>query len=150
MERYSYPETLYEAPKIPDYSSFAKRKNLSSSNLRRYFMIMKRWKVEPKDARMLLGGITSQRFMQLSANSEGRILSQDQLLRVTIIIAIDSALHKLLSGGQANNWVKTQSGERRFRGRTPLGDMVDGGILTMWEIHRQLEALASERSEVEK
>jgi len=150
MERNSYPETLYKAPKIPDFSSFAERKSLSGPILRRYFMIMKGWKVGPKDSRMLLGGITSQRFKQLSENPEGRILNRDQLLRVTTIIAIDDSLDELLPRRHANKWVNTQSTEWRFRGRTPLSDMVDGGILTLWEIRRKLETLASERSQAEK
>jgi hypothetical protein len=29
MEKYSYPETLYKPPRIPDYSAFAERKRLS-------------------------------------------------------------------------------------------------------------------------
>ena len=113
-------------------------------------MIMKGWKVGPKDSRMLLGGITSQRFKQLSENPEGRILNRDQLLRVTTIIAIDDSLDELLPRRHANKWVNTQSTEWRFRGRTPLSDMVDGGILTLWEIRRKLETLASERSQAEK
>lgn len=150
MERYLYPETLYKAPKIPDYSSFAERKRLSSPSLRRFFKIMKKWKVGPKDAR-LLGGITSQRFKQLSANPEGRILNRDQLLRVTTIIAIDDSLHKLLPRRQADKWVQTPNRDWRFRsGRTPLSDMVDGGILTLWELCRLLEARASESSEAER
>jgi hypothetical protein len=150
MERYSYPETLYKAPKIADYSSFAERKRLSSPSLRQFFKIMKKWKVGPKDAR-LLSGIPSQRFKQLSANPEGRILNRDQLLRVTTIIAIDDLLHKLLPSRQADQWVQTPGRDWRFRGgRTPLSDVVDGGILTLCEFRRQLEARASESSEAKR
>jgi hypothetical protein len=65
LQRYSYPETLDKAKKIPDYSSFTERKCLSGPSLRRFFRVMQKWKVGPKDARLLLGGITSQRFSQL-------------------------------------------------------------------------------------
>jgi hypothetical protein len=147
MERYSYPETLYKAPRIPDYSSFGERKRLSGPSLRGFFKIMKRWKVGPKDSRILLGGITSQRFKQLSEKSEGRILNRDQLLRVTTIITIDDLLRRLLLRSYADKWVQTPSQDGRFRGRTPLSDMLDGGILTLWAILRQLEALASKNNE---
>lgn len=149
MESYTYPETLYKAPRIPDYSSFAERKRLSGPSLWRFFKIMKRWTVGPKDARLLLGEITSRRYQQLSAWPDGRILKQDQLLRVTTIIAIDDSLHKLLPRRQANKWVQTPSRDWRFRGRTPLGDMIDGGILTLWELRQQLEARAAESSAAE-
>jgi len=147
MERNSYPETLYKAPKIPDYSSFGERKRLSSPSLRQFFKIMKRWKVRPKDSRMLLGGITSQRFKQLSLKPEGRILSRDQLLRVTTMIAIDDSLRNLLPHGLVNKWVQTSSRDWRFCGRTPLSAMVDGGIPTLWQIHKQLQARASDSNE---
>jgi len=150
MERNSYPETLYKAPKIPDYSSFGERKRLSSPSLRQFFKIMKRWKVRPKDSRMLLGGITSQRFKQLSLKPGGRILSRDQLFRVTTIIAIHDSLRNLLPHGQANKWVQTSSRDRRFCGRTPLCAMVDGGILTLWELRRQLEARSTDSNETER
>jgi hypothetical protein len=91
---------------------------------------------------LLLGGISSQRFKQLSARPEGRILNQDQLLRVTSIIAIYESLLMNISRRQADKWVKTPSGYWRFRGRTPLSDMVEGGILALWELRRLLEARA--------
>jgi hypothetical protein len=111
---------------------------------------MKKWRAGPKDARLLLGGITSQRFKQLSASPEGRILKKDQLLRVTNIIAIDDSLHKLLPRRQADKWVQTPSRDWMFRGRTPLNDMVDGRILILWELRQQLEARASESGEAER
>jgi hypothetical protein len=150
MERYSYPETLYKAPKIPDFSFFVERKRLSGPSLRRFFWTMKKWRVGPKDAPLLLAGITCQRFKQLSTRPEGRILKQDQLLRVTSIIAIDDALYKLLPRRQADKWVQMPSRDWRFRGRTPLSDMVDVGILTLWELRDQLEARASESGEAER
>lgn len=148
MGKYSYPEKPYMVPKIPNYSSFAERKRLSGPSLRRFFKIMKKWRVGPKDVRLLLGGITTQRFKQLSARPERRILKQDQLLRVTTIIAIDDSLHKFLPRRQADKWVRTPSQDWRFRGgRTPLSDMLDGGILTLWEFRRQMEEQTSESSE---
>jgi hypothetical protein len=80
MGKYSYPIKPYKVPKIPNCSSFAERKRLSGPSLRRFFKIMKKWRVGPKDVRLLLGGITSQRFKQLSARPERRVLKQDQLL----------------------------------------------------------------------
>jgi hypothetical protein len=150
MERYSYPKSFYKAPKVPDYSSLGERKRLSCPSLRQFFKIMKRWMVGTKDSRILLGGISSQRFKQLSLTQEGRILSRDQLLRVTTIIAIDDSLRNLLPRGQANQWVQTSSRDWNFCGRTPLNAMVDGGILTLWELRWQLQDRASVSNETER
>ena len=92
---------------------------------------MQKWKVDTKDVRFLLGGITSRRFRQLSTRPKGRILNQDQLLRATNVIAIDQSLHKLLPRRQADKWVQTPN--RQFCGGTPLCNMVGGGALTLWE-----------------
>jgi hypothetical protein len=40
---------------------------------------------------------------QLSVRPDGRVLKQDQLLRVTSIFAIDDSLHKLLPRRQVEN-----------------------------------------------
>jgi len=147
---YSHPATLYQAPKIPNFSFFTERKRLSGPSLRRFFKIMEKWKAGPIDAQLLLGGITSQRFKQLSSRPEGRILKQDQLLRVTSVIAIYQSLHKLLSRKQADKWVQTPHGLWIFHGRTPLSYMVDGGILSLWELRLLLEARVSGSSETER
>lgn len=112
MEELSYPTTRYQSPNVPDYSSIAERRRLTGPALRRFFKIMQSWKVDTKDARFLLGGITSQRFKQLATRPEGRILNQDQLLRATSVIAIDQSLHKLLPRRQADKWIRTP--DRQF------------------------------------
>jgi hypothetical protein len=148
LKETSYPTTNYQPPEIPDHSSIAERKRLSGPTLRRFFRIMQKWKVDPKDARLLLGGITSRRFQQLSTRPEGRILNQDQLLRATSVIAIDHALHKLLSRRQADQWA--QAPNMRFRGGTPLYNMIKDGPLTLWACRQSLEKLVSESQKAEK
>jgi hypothetical protein len=142
MAKTSYGTARYQSLEIPDYSSIAERRRLSGPALRRFFMIMRHWKVDTRDARLLLGGINSRRFKLLSTRPEGRILNQDQLLRATSVVAIDQSLHKLLSWRQADKWMKTP--DRRFRGGTPLFNMVEGGVLTLWEWCQSLDSQVSE------
>ena len=148
MEKASFPTTRYQPPEIPDYSSIAVRRRLSGPTLRRFFKIMRKWKVDTKDTRLLLGGITSSRFKLLSTRPKGRILNQDQLLRATSVIAIDRSLHKLLPRRQADKWVQTPN--RRFRGGTPLYNMVEGGVLTLWECLQSLDKQESESRAAER
>jgi len=86
----------------------------------------------------------------LTLNPEGRILNSDQLLRVTTIVAIDESLRTLLPRGHAKKWAQTPSQGWRHCGKTPLSVMVDGGILTLWEIRRQLESRAFNNNETER
>lgn len=101
-----------------------------------------------KYARLLLGGITSRRFKQLSTRPEGRILKQDQLLRAINVIAIAPSLHKLLPRRQADKWVQTPN--RQFCGGTPLYNMVGGGALTLWEWRQSLDEQVSESRAAER
>jgi hypothetical protein len=144
-EKFVYPATLYQTPAIPDFSSFADRKRLSGSDLRMFFRIMARWKVGLKETRLLLGGISSRYYKQLKARQEGRILNQDQLLRVICIIGVDKALHILLDRKQADRWVKTPSKEKKFCGTTPLSNMIQRHIPAIWELSRLLETRAAEK-----
>jgi hypothetical protein len=142
LEKTSYASTRHQRPEIPDYSSIAVRRRLSGPTLRRFFKIMRKWEIDTRDARLLLGGITSRRFKLMSTRPEGRILNQDQLLRATSVVAIDQSLHKLLPFRQADKWMKAP--DRRFRGGTPLFNMVEGGVLTLWEWRQSLDRQVSE------
>lgn len=148
MKETSYPTTNYHPPETLDYSSIVERRRLSGPALRRFFKIMRKWRVDMKDARLLLGGITNRRFQQLSSSPEGRILNQDQLLRVTSVIAIDQALQKLLPRRQADQW--SQAPNMQFRGGTPLYNMIKGGALSLRAWRQSLEKQVSKGREAEK
>jgi hypothetical protein len=98
---------------------------------------MQKWKIDRKDARSLLGGVSSWRYKQLSTRPETRILNPDQLLRATCVIAIDQALRKLIPGRQADQWA--QAPDMRLRGGTPLYNMIKGGALTLWAWSQSIE-----------
>jgi hypothetical protein len=147
LKKTSYPGTRYQPAEIPDYSSIVVRRRLSGPTLRHFFKIMQKWKVDAKDIRLLLGGISTRRFRQLSIRPEGRILNQDQLLRVTSLIAIDQALKELLPWQQADNWARTP--DMRLRGGTPLHNLIRGGTVTLWEWRQSLERQVSESQETD-
>jgi hypothetical protein len=98
--------------------------------------------------RLVVGGITSRRYKQLFTSSEGRILSQDQLLRAIRLIAIDHSIHKLLSRRRAEKWVRTPN--RQVYGGTPLFGMIVGGSITLWELRLSLERQVSQQKEAER
>lgn len=145
MGKSSYPATRYQPPNIPDYASFAERRRLSGPTLRHFFKVMSKWELDTKDVRLLLGGITNRRLKQLSSRTEGRTLSQDQLLRATSLIAIDRCLHQLLSRRQADKWARTPN--RQLPGGTPLFNMIAGGLTVLWELRLSLETQVSEMGE---
>lgn len=148
MSETSYPASNHQPPAIPNYSSVAVRRRLSGPVLRRFFKIIRKWKIRTKEARLLLGGISSRRFKQLSNRPEGRILNPDQLLRVTSVIAIDQALRELLPRRQANAWANTP--DMRLPGGTPLHQMIRDGPLVLWPWRQSLERQVSELRNAQK
>ncbi len=148
MSETSYPITNYQPPAIPDYSSVAVRRRLSGPALQGFFRIVKKWRISVKDARLLLGGISGERFKQMSTRPEGRILNPDQLLRVTSLIAIDQALQELLPPQPANAWANTP--DMQLPGGTPLYHMIREGPLVLWPWRQSLERQVLERRSAEQ
>ena len=143
-QRFVHPETRFSEPEISNYPALADRKRLSGPGLRRFFRIMEKWKVSARDARLLLGGISSRYYNQLKERQQGRILNQDRLLRVNCIIAIHKALHSLLPASQANQWAQKVNWEW-FHGATPLAYMIRWDILFVVDLRRRLEKLAQQK-----
>jgi hypothetical protein len=145
LKKSSYPATRYQPPNIPDYFSFAERRRLSGPTLRRFLKIVLKWELDTRDVRLLFGGITTRHLKRLSTRMDGRILSQDQLLRATSSIAIDRCLYKLLPRRQADKWARTPN--RQLPGGTPLFNMIAGGLIPLWELRLSLETQVSEMGE---
>jgi hypothetical protein len=101
-----------------------------------------KWELDTRDVRLLFGGITTRHLKRLSTRMDGRILSQDQLLRATSSIAIDRCLYKLLPRRQADKWARTPN--RQLPGGTPLFNMIAGGLIPLWELRLSLETQVSE------
>ena len=143
MKQYSYPKTHSQPPKNPYFSAFADRKLLSGPALRRFIMIVTKWKLDTKDARLLLGGMSSRRFNQLSMHTDGRILNADQLFRVLCVIGIDRSVRKLLPRRQADRWAQTP--DRRLPGGTPLFSMIHNSPTDIWQWWQRIERTVAEK-----
>ena len=67
-------------------------------------------------------------------------LNQDQLIRMSLITGIYSALHALYDRTTADAWVKRQNRRPPFDGRTPLSLLLVGGIPWLLTVRRLLDA----------
>ena len=135
---FTYPTTLYSVQQLPNFSSYKDRKRLSSPSLLEFLKIAKRWRISAKDARLLLGGITSGYFRKITAQPERRLLRQDQLTRVIFLIEIYKSLNTMLGQKQAAKWVRLATQEWPFRGSSPLGYLAQGGILAIYNLRNGL------------
>jgi len=109
----------------PDVASKPVRQRLSPAALRAFFRVIKHWKVRDEDARTLLGGISNGTYYKLKQNAS-TILTQDQLIRISLLIGIFKALNILYSRDLADAWVQLANTNAMFAGRTPLSFMLQG------------------------
>jgi antitoxin Xre/MbcA/ParS-like protein len=138
----NYPETRYTTPSPPppDFSSKPERERLSVPALKAFFNIIERWAIRDEDARQLLGGVSNGPYYQMKKNPEGRVLSADELFRISYLIGIFKALNTLHGQRVADQWVRLPNSNRIFTGQTPLGFMKKGGQRAMEIVRELLEA----------
>lgn len=136
----AYPATLYQPSPLVDLSSRPERARLSPSATRAFFNIMRAWGVRDTEARELLGGMSNGAFYALKKNPEGKVLDQDTLTRISLLIGIFKALNVLHGRELADEWVRLPNSNRLFGGRTPLDCMRRGGTPAMQTVRRLLDA----------
>ena len=137
-----YPATRYSSPlpPPPDFTSKAERARLSSAALKAFFNIIEVWQIRDEDARELLGGVSNGPYYQIKKNQEGRILSADELFRISYLIGIFKALNTLHGQPLADQWIRLPNSNRIFNGLPPLEYMKKGGQLAMEIVRELLEA----------
>jgi len=128
----------YSVDVRPDLSRLDTRKRLSGPAINEFFAIMDTWQIPTDRAGELLGGVPRSTLYKLK--SAGGTLRQDQLMRISYIMGIFSALHILLPDDLANHWVKQPNDYLLFRGRPPVDYMVSAGIPGLGQVRNVLEA----------
>jgi hypothetical protein len=139
MDVKSYPETLYEPSPLVDLRTRSARERLSPSALKAFFNILERWKVQDEAGRDLLGGISNGTFYAIKRKRE-KVLSSDELLRVSYLIGIFKALNILYSKELADAWIQRPNSNRIFAGATPLEYVLKGGLPALGTVRRLLDA----------
>lgn len=139
--RLTYPETRYEPSPPTDLHEPATRERLSRSALKAFFRIVERWQVPDEVARDLFGGVSNGTFYKMKRDgSHGRVLSADELLRISYLVGIFKALHVLYSETLADQWIARPNTNPLFGGRTPIAVLQAGGIPAMQAVRRLLDA----------
>jgi hypothetical protein len=123
----------------PDLSNAGTRQRLSLAAIQGFLQIMERWGVKDPDARQLLGGISSGSYYGWKKQPK-RILDQDALTRVSLLVGIFKALNILYSEALADAWITLPNGNPMFRGDTPLAYMIQRGQPGMVHVRQLLDA----------
>ena len=123
----------------PDLSKAATRQRLSPAALRGFLQIMDRWGIKDPDARHLLGGISSGSYYSWKKQPK-RLLDQDTLIRISLLLGIFKALNILYSEPLADAWIMLPNRNPMFRGQTPLAYMIERGQPGMLHLRQLLDA----------
>ncbi len=127
----------------PDLSKPATRQRLSPSAIRGFLQIMDKWNIKDPDARQLLGGISSGSYYSWKKEPKrdsGRVLDQDTLIRISLLLGIFKALNILYSEPLADAWITLPNRNPMFRGQSPLAYMIERGQPGMLLVRQLLDA----------
>lgn len=136
---YSYPKSRFEPAVLIDLNARPERERLSKSALKGFFALMTAWKLRDDDARELLGGMSSSTFYEWKKNPD-RVLEVDRITRISYLLGIYKALHILYGDKLADEWIALPNSNPIFAGRTPLSQMLAGGLLAMQTVRKLLDA----------
>lgn len=127
---------------IPDLSSKEALERLSRRAIPAFCKLAELWELRDEAARQLLGGISNGAFYQMK-RGERKMLDQDKLTRVSLLLGIFKALNTLYSRKLADSWVNLPNSNPIFRGATPLAYMIEGGMPALFRVRQVLEARGS-------
>jgi len=129
----------YRFDKAADLTDAAERERLSPTAIRAFLKICDKWGLAEAQCRALLGGIASSTFHAWKAEPAAQKLSQDTLIRISLVIGIYKALHIYFSKVWADRWVGLNNRGALFAGRAPIDFMIRHGQPGMLEVRRMLD-----------
>ncbi len=123
----------------PDLSDPKTRARLSQAAIKAFLRMMSHWAIKDADARHLLGGISSGSYYGWKKEPK-RILDQDELTRISLLLGIFKALNILYSEALADAWITLPNRNSMFRGVSPLTYMIQQGQPGMVRVRQLLDA----------
>lgn len=126
---------------VVDLSAPETRRALSPTAIRGFFNIAREWRLETKQMRGLLGGVASSTLRAWKRSPDKRVLGQDTITRISLVLGIYKALHTYL-GDAGDYWITHPNDGHPFGGANPIDYMIDAGVIGMYEVRRMLDAWA--------
>lgn len=135
-------------PNVPGYrteaaanlSDVMTRRRLSPAAVKGFLGIVEKWGLRDPDARLLLGGISSGSYYAWKKEAKNRVLDQDTLTRISLLVGIFKALNILYSRKLADAWITLPNMNPMFRGLTPLAYMIQRGQPGMVHVRQLLDS----------
>jgi Protein of unknown function (DUF2384) len=133
------PLAGFSTATAPDLSNKVVRERLSRAAVPAFFKIAQAWRLRDESARRLLGGVSNGVFYQLKRGQK-KVLDQDKLTRISLLLGIFKALNILYSRRLADSWVGLPNANPMFQGGTPLAYLIKGGVPALVHVRQLLDA----------
>jgi hypothetical protein len=130
----------YPFDSAPDLTDAKVRERLSGSGMKAFLKIAEAWGLTESQARGLLGGIASSTYHAWKSEPKKQKLTQDTLLRISLLIGIYKALHIYFGEQWADRWVTLGNRGSMFAGTAPIEYMIRQGQPGMAQVRRMLDA----------
>jgi hypothetical protein len=125
---------------LQNFADESDRERLSAAALRAVKSLTEQWVLKGPEVAALLG-VSPSTWDRMSAGRWDKSLSQDQLTRVSALVGVFKGLHLLFADEMADRWVRLPNRGPLFENRTPVEAMIEGGIPTMLDVRRHVDAL---------
>jgi len=139
MAALQQPLAGFSTQAAPDLSDKAVQEKLSRTAVPAFFKIAKEWRLKDGSARQLLGGVSNGVFYQLK-HGQKKVLDQDKLTRISLLVGIFKALNILYSRKLADSWVSLPNANPMFAGEMPLTYLIKGGVPALVRVRQLLDA----------
>ncbi len=133
------PLVGFSTQSAPDLSDKAVQQRLSRSAVPAFFKLAQAWRLRDESARQLLGGVSNGVFYQLKRGQK-KVLDQDKLTRISLLLGIFKALNILYSRKLADSWTGLPNSNPMFAGEMPLDYMIRGGVPALIRVRQLLDA----------
>lgn len=120
-------------------SDKAVQERLSRAAVPAFFKLARTWHLRDESARKLLGGVSNGVFYQLK-RGQRKVLDQDKLTRISLLLGIFKALNILYSRKLADSWVSLPNSNPMFEGERPLDYIIKGGVPALVRARQLLDA----------
>lgn len=134
--------TLTDAPtQLPNLAEVGERLRLTPAAVRGVIALADLWRLSASEASALLGDISERSWFRLKKREPQDALSQDQLMRISLLVGIFKGLRLIFSRPLADEWVRLPNQGALFGGQPPLEFMIRGGIPAMVRVRQHVDAL---------
>ena len=132
------PLVGFSTDPAPDLSDKRVQERLRSA-IPAFFKLIDAWQVRDEAARRLLGGVSNGVYYQLKRDKK-KILDQDKLSRISLLLGIFKALNILYSRKLADAWINLPNSNPMFEAEAPLAYIIRGGVPALVRVRQLLDA----------